>query len=105
MRIFNGKMVSRLYEHKPRVVDAICVGIHPMLECGLPSTITTRQDFSLFLTLTLLWQGKERKYQCVADRNSTKTCKTIKVLLVPAKQTNRTRMSSCRERTIENLCE
>jgi hypothetical protein len=21
----------------PRVVDAICVGIHPMLECGLPS--------------------------------------------------------------------
>jgi hypothetical protein len=23
----------------PRVVDAICVGIHPMLECGLPSGI------------------------------------------------------------------
>jgi hypothetical protein len=54
-------MVSRLYEHKPRVVDAICVGIHPMLECGLPSTITTRQDFSLFLTFdsTLAWQREE----------------------------------------------
>jgi hypothetical protein len=54
-------MVSRLYVHKPRVVDVICVGIHPMLECGLPSTITTRQDFSLFLTFdsTLAGQREE----------------------------------------------